>query len=213
MLNRRQGAFALVLGVGLWCGVAWATPEEDYKEALLAQGKDDLQTAMTLFKRAADGGHPLAMVSLGTILDQAEENEAGATWLRKAADIGEPSGMERLGEMLINGEVGKGREKEGLAWIEKAAGQKYGPSMVVLAKMVLTGRSFIPAEPERAMALLRGSAEAGYVPAIKELVRIYRQGADGIPPDSAQAQAWEAKLPKAAEPKSKTVTRKKADRQ
>ncbi|MBF0340345.1 MAG: sel1 repeat family protein [Magnetococcales bacterium] len=212
MMLTRKAMAGLAICLGLWGGAAWAAPEDDYKEGLLAQSKDDLQTAMTRFKRAAEAGHLLGMVALGTILDLAEENDAAIVWLLKAAEAGEPSGMERLGEMLIQGEGGKNREKEGLAWIEKGAGLKYPPAMVVLAKILLSGKSYAPVDTDRAMQLLQGAAEIGHVPAIKELVRIYRNGEAGVKADPAQAQAWEAKLPSAAETKTKAGTRKKGDK-
>ncbi|MBF0212965.1 MAG: sel1 repeat family protein [Magnetococcales bacterium] len=212
MMQTKQWLAGLAMVCSLSAGGAMAAPEDDYKEGLLAQGKDDLQTAMVLFKRAADAGHPLAMVAFGTILDLAEENEAALEWLRKAADAGEVAGMDRLGVMLLNGEGGKNREKEGLAWIEKAAGLNHGPSMVVLAKILFSGKSGVGVDGERGLKLLTSAAESGFIPAIKELVRIHRVGEAGVPPDPAAAQFWEAKLPKSVDHRPKTGKRSGGDK-
>ncbi|NGZ05956.1 MAG: sel1 repeat family protein [Magnetococcales bacterium] len=197
----------LVLGALLPAGV-WAAPEEDYKEGLHAQKGNDLQAAMVMFRRGAEAGHVLSMVALAVILDRAEENEEAGKWYRKAADAGEPSGILGLGVMQVTGELGKGREPEGLAWIEKAVAMKHPPAMLLLGKMLLESKSWLPADPGRALSLLQGAAEAGDVAAIKELVLIYRNGIEGVAKDLALAQSWEAKLPR-SDKKGKTGAGKK----
>ncbi|MBF0628376.1 MAG: sel1 repeat family protein [Magnetococcales bacterium] len=206
MSTKKGWVAGWIMLTALSAGMAHAAPEDDYKEGVQAQIKDDLQTAMPLFKRAAEAGHTPSMTALGTLLDQAEENDAALGWLTKAANAGDAAGMLGLGALLLSGDVGKNRDKEGLAWIEKSAEKQHGPAVMVLAKILMAGKNGATVDPERALRLLQTSAEAGFIPAIKELARIYRTGDAGVKPDPALAKSWEAKVPEPPRAK-KNVTR------
>ncbi|MBF0309386.1 MAG: sel1 repeat family protein [Magnetococcales bacterium] len=198
----KKGFYGLFLATLLAAGTAWASPEDDYKEGIKAQSRDDLQTAMSSFKRAAEAGHTRAMARLAIILDRAEENDAALVWFRKAADAGEAAGFLGIGVMMTNGDAGPKKEKEGLAMIEKAASMQYGPAMLVLAKVHLLGEFNQTPDLNKALSLLEKSADLGYVPAMKELARLYKAGTPDMKPDAAKAKSWEEKVKQSPNKKS-----------
>ena len=105
---------------------AFAGPEEDYKEASAASFRGDYETALRLFRSAANVGHAGAQFSLGEACRHGfgvEKNDVEAVkWHRLAADQGHAWGQHSLGLIYATGSVTVPQDLvAALMWLDLAA--------------------------------------------------------------------------------------------
>ncbi|MBF0131318.1 MAG: sel1 repeat family protein [Magnetococcales bacterium] len=172
-------------------------PEVLYREGLEAIKVNDLVASVGLFRGAAVAGHVPSMVKLADALDRSGENQEAMQWYEKAARLDSPEGALGLGQMLISGGYGKERIKEGVTWIRKAADQRFGAAMVILSGVIASDRFVEQPDPKEGFKLLNDAAEMGYLPAMKELIKVYSTGALGQKVDPVQVRMLEGKIQKA----------------
>ncbi|MBF0146599.1 MAG: sel1 repeat family protein [Magnetococcales bacterium] len=172
-------------------------PEVLYREGLEAIKVNDLVASVGLFRSAAVAGHVPSMVKLAEALDRSGENESALEWFEKAAKAGNPEGALGLGQLLISGGYGSERVKEGVDWIRKAADQRFGPAMVILSGVISSKRFVDQPDQGAALKLLNDAADMGYLPAMKELVKVYSNGALGQKVDPVMVRTLESKIQKA----------------
>jgi len=172
-------------------------PEVLYREGLEAIKINDLVASVGLFRGAAVAGHVPSMVKLADALDRSGENQEAMQWYEKAARLDSPEGALGLGQMLISGGYGNDRIKEGVTWIRKAADQRFGAAMVILSGVIASDRFVAQPDPKEGLKLLNDAAEMGYLPAMKELIKVYSHGTLGQKVDPVQVRMLEGKIQKA----------------
>lgn len=95
----------------------------------------DLPMAKIWFQKAADAGHLDAETTLGLLLFENGDHEAGLKWLRRAADQGEPRALLVYGTALYNGDGVSQDRILGYAYVSRAATQGLGPAKDTLAQL------------------------------------------------------------------------------
>ena len=93
-----------------------ATPAELEQTAVAAFAMRRPEIAEAAFRENASAGDPLALNSLGIILQRQERLSEAEAWFRAAADQGEPAAMTNLGVVLAD----QGRLAEAESWYEQA---------------------------------------------------------------------------------------------
>lgn len=174
-------ALSMVLVVAALCvaAPAHADAPADYAAGVAAHARGDVVTAMAMLRRAADAGHVPAMVRLAYLLDKAEENEAAFALYKRAADAGSSAAELALGVMYAAGEGVAADRGKALQWMSRAAGQRYGPALVTLARVYAQGDLGVTPDRAEARRLLELGAAAGYAPALQELTRLQDAATDG----------------------------------
>jgi TPR repeat protein len=153
---------------------AAATPEDDFTRGREAFERDDVVTAMRLLGRAADQGHTRAQTLLAYILDRAAENEAAFELYSRAAEKGDAEAMYGLGTMYVSGDAGEVSGEKAVEWFRRAMDAGHGHAVLVLAGAYLKGNLGLTEDRDRALALLKKGAAAGYEPARKMLEEVNR---------------------------------------
>ncbi len=90
------------------CFASCQSAEELYKEGeSFYKGSDgtaqDVEKAISLFKKAAKKGYPEANYTLGTIAIEKGNLQEGLEWFDKLVDSGEASAAERIGDLFYYG--------------------------------------------------------------------------------------------------------------
>ena len=108
---------------------------------LLSQGK--YAEALTLNRKAADEGNPVAQYNLGDIYDNGQgvpkDSAAAFKWFHKAADQGHIEAQAILGRMYIRGEGVAKAPAEAAKWSRKAAEQGHPYAQCNLAELYARG--------------------------------------------------------------------------
>ena len=99
--------------------------EQLYKMGLECQDDGNDTAAFQYLKKAAEGGHVLAQFTLGTIFERGsdavyQDLQQAQYWYGLAAEQGDPGAQFNLGYLFLQT---PDRHEEGIAWMEKAAGQ------------------------------------------------------------------------------------------
>lgn len=95
----------------------------------------NLAAAQTWFERAAVKGHLDAQTTLGLMLFESGDRNAGARWLKVAAEHGEPRALLVYGTALFNGDAVKKDPLLGYAYISRAAAQGLVPAKATLEQL------------------------------------------------------------------------------
>lgn len=95
----------------------------------------NLAAAQTWFERAARKGHVDAQTTLGLLLFQNGNRQAGLRWLREAADQGEPRAMLIHGTALFNGDGIARDPVRGYAYVSRSAAQGLGAAKATLEEL------------------------------------------------------------------------------
>lgn len=175
----------------------------------------DAKAATRWYTKAADGGHMLAQYNLGTAYSSGRGMVADPAlafkYLGMAATQGYAQAQHNLGMLYINGYGGVPDRKTGIAWLEKAAAQGLPLSkssleairveeaalggnpeaQYHLAQMNFTGKG-VKQDTQRAMQLLKSSADQGFAPAQYTMGFRYENG-DGVPRSIPKAFYWYTK--------------------
>jgi hypothetical protein len=164
----------------------------------------DLGAAQMWFQRAATSGHVDAETTLGLLLFQNGDRDAGLKWLRRAAEQGEPRALLVFGTALYNGDGVTQDKLLGYAFISRAAAQGLPPAKDTLAQL---DQMMAPADREKALALARsipsGSPVAAKVEKPKtetEHVALAKPAPAKLPPAKPKPKPKPA-APRAAEAK------------
>ena len=152
--------------------VTWAEKREAVKTLELLWDKGFIAAAYHLGKACRDG--------LGVLPDDEKAEE----WFRRSAAIGDAQPQYALGKFLQR----QGRKGEAALWYERAceSGNQY--AQYLLGKMCLLGDG-VPKDIERAVWLLRGSANQGNQYAQYVLGKLYLQGKE-VGQDQDAAEYW-----------------------
>jgi TPR repeat protein len=133
-------------------GSGFAEPKQDTDAAERAYARDDVVTAMALFRRAADAGYAPAQARLGDIFDAAEEDVLAVEYYRKAASQNLAAGEYGLGRMYDKGEGVAKDPAEALKWYLRAAEKDYLPAVQIIAQAYRDGALGLRASREDAEA-------------------------------------------------------------
>ena len=125
---------------------------------------EDLQQAVSWYRKAAEVGNAAGMDNLGRMYKSGQgvdkDYNQAATWFRKAAEAGDAPGMCDLGRMYEGG-LGVDRDdKQAVSWYRKAAeaGDTWG--MINLGRMYEHGLG-VEEDQQQAIAWYRKAAQLG----------------------------------------------------
>jgi serine/threonine protein kinase len=133
------------------------------------QARNSADTA--LMRRAAEMGEPRAMVAMGELSENNQDQQGALEWFRKAADAGDASGMLHLGAIY---EIGAGvpqDDKAAAYWYQKASDEGNSAAMYDLGAMYENG-SGVPEDLNKAKLLYQRAAENGNSEAQAALLRL-----------------------------------------
>lgn len=130
-----------------------------YKQALACETGEgrpqDLARAAALYLRAAELGHPDAMLALGQLYQSgrgvARDDAAAAGWYRRSAEAGSTVGQYNLALLLAAGSGVPQDLGSAIAWYERAAQGGFAKAQFNLA-LLLEQRRGSPADIEHAYA-------------------------------------------------------------
>jgi hypothetical protein len=162
----------------------------------------DLGAARMWFEKAATTGHLDAETTLGLLLFQNGDQEAGLKWLKQAAQQGEPRALLVYGTALYNGDGVTQDRLLGYAYVSRAAAQGLGPAKDTLDQL----DGLMPAtDRAKAVALARSIPTGTPVPpkSSEKPVRVAqtRSAPPETPPDSATPKQPTPKVVHVAPPK------------
>lgn len=152
---------SMLLALMVVSGELVATPEEEFEKGSKAFKKGDMITAMPMLESASNAGHVEAMLMLGFIYDNAEENETALGLYKRAAELGSAKGQFKYGLLLLKGEGTKKNSEEGIRWINKAVEQKHTPAMIFIAGSYLYGTNSLKEDTDRGMTILNQAISLG----------------------------------------------------
>ncbi|ABD55745.1 tetratricopeptide repeat protein [Jannaschia sp. CCS1] len=195
---------------------AEALPDEGaplYHLATASQAAGRHRRAVPLYERAAEAGVPAAFTRLGDYhnfgLRPVREDAAQAVeFYRQAADAGDPAGMATLAFMY---RLGRGVETdtgEMVRLMQMAADAGYPFAQINLAQTFLRGEGVLGGVDEalgipdarRAVPLLVDLANSGNTEAIQDLIQLYSDGAEGVPPSDFLRGGWVEQLAATGDP-------------
>lgn len=153
-----------------------ADAQSDYELGKKAFHNDDLVVAMQHLERAARNDHVEAMLLLGYILDQAEENEAALGHYHRAFDLGSAEAAMALGTMHASGDGVEKSADRAVDWYRKAADMGSSEAMSTLGQAHLNGELGLSVDRNAGYALLERAAAAGHEPARRLLEDAAGQG-------------------------------------
>ncbi|MDB4930549.1 MAG: hypothetical protein JWM10_3033 [Myxococcaceae bacterium] len=140
----------------------------------------ELETARSLFQRAAVHEHPGALHALSVIDVEAGDVDSEArsrALARRAAEAGDPFGQTTYGSMLIEGVGGEVEAAEGAVWLRRSARAGWAPAVWCLASYLRAG-SVAPLEGEDADSLLAQACELGSVDGLLHRAEVSLRGPD-----------------------------------
>jgi uncharacterized protein len=149
-----------------------------YRDGVAGVPKNPV-TAYGWFARAAQSGHPLAMVEvandyyLGRGVD--EDHKAAFDWFLRAADAGVRVAQRNLATLYDLGDGVTQSDADAAAWYRKAAEQDDAIAMTQLSHHLRWGRG-VPEDLAESWDWLTKAAEAGFPAAQSELGRFYEDG-------------------------------------
>ena len=164
-LRSRLSRFLACLILLACLGTAFADAQSEYELGEKAYQSEDLITAMAHLDRAAESGHPKAMLLLGYIYDKAEENTLAMTYYLKAYERGDAEAAVAIGTMYASGDGVERNRETARSWYEKAAASGDGMALETLGLAYMNGDLGLYKDPERGRELLRQAADNGHLPA------------------------------------------------
>jgi TPR repeat protein len=152
--------------------------------------KQDLPTALRLFKVAAEKNHPGAMNAYGQMLQNGQGMTAdpakAAEWYKKAAEAGLADAQNNLGMMYLNGKGVTRDLKEAFRLFELAAKQGDAWGLNNLGGMYEVGWG-VAQDREKALDLYRQAAAKGNEGAAANLKRLVPEDRAAVPAAGAAA--------------------------
>ena len=165
-----------------------------------ASWQQDFAQSAEWFRKSAQAGNPLAMMSMGSIYENGrgveKDNAQAIDWYRKAANAGNVQGMLALGRAYRDGIGVQKDDAQALTWFRQATVHGGAPAMYGVGRMYETTGTHDPkANPslekdyQQAVNWYGKSATLGYAPAMMALASAYERGA-GVERDLGQAASW-----------------------
>ena len=154
--------------------------DPDYILALLAEEKNDFESARKFYTKAANADSGAAQHNLGVLSLEGkggpQDYAEAAKWFRKAAEQGVPNSQANLGKQYVEG-LGVPKDLgEALKWIRKSAEQHFADGEYKLGIMYFNGYGTEKNETEGYKWIERAAAQ--HHPLALDLQR-KRQGAGG----------------------------------
>ena len=195
----KQGASILVrLAISLWLLAAPLvkadSPDELMSRAETAFNRADVISAMSLYRKAAEMGHPPAQSRLAYLLDISESNEEAAKWYGLAAEQGFAEAEFGLAQMYASGEGVERDNERAVELFTRAANQDHAQAIRVLALAYEKGQLGLRVDYDKALLWLNTGVTAGDTWSIKWLSTAYRRGGLGLRIDPQRAEALEKQL-------------------
>jgi hypothetical protein len=164
-----------------------ATTLANGRYAFQALARNDVQSAVKMFRDESAKGCPMTDYWLGYILLQAQpplrDTVLGANLMDQAAKNGYPEAMYSAGFMYLNGKAVKKDEAVAKQWLLKAA--KAG----VVTAYTLLGTAEDKANPTQAATYYQQAADLGEPVAMYYLALLYRDGR-GVTKNDYQYNNW-----------------------
>jgi TPR repeat protein len=156
----------------------------------------DYGKALLWLKRAAEGGHHVAMYDLARLLQQgkpgiAKNDKVALEWMTKAADEGLLQAQIQLAEMYGHGQNVAKNIPEALKWTMKIANDP-GASVFWIDKagdIFFEGWETVPKNYPMARRFYERAAAKGDATALTRLADMYRNGL-GVEKDEAKADEY-----------------------
>lgn len=171
-------------------------------------GDDSAFKSLACYMRAAEQGHPEALMAVHGLLSAGAGRAADAC-LRQAAESGHAQAQSTLGQRFISGERLDPSSEQAHDWLERAARQGNADAQCALGDWFATGHGRAPdfvsagdvgdwlaaghgSAPDfvQARQWYEKAAQQGHVKAQWLLGGLYANGAAGVPRDGKQAALW-----------------------
>jgi TPR repeat protein len=162
--------------------------------------------AVALVVWAALCGHASAQKSP----QQKQPQRIDPAELQNWAERGDADAQFELGLRMLTGEGVKKNDKEGVAWMEKAANQKHLRAQFIMGSLYEDG-SGVTKNEEKAFAWYQQSAENGFAPAQQAVAMAYDLG-KGVKKDPEKATEWLQKAADQNHPPALTALAAKIER-
>lgn len=174
-----------------------------YHLATAAQASGRHRRAVPLYEQAAENGVAAALTRLGDyhnfgLRPVREDAEQAVEFYRQAAEAGDPAGMATLAFMYRLGRGVETNTAEMVRLMQMAADAGYPFAQFNLGQTYLRGEGVrggvdealgIP-DARRAVPLLVAAANSGNIEAVQDLIELYSDGAEGVPPSDFLRGGW-----------------------
>lgn len=144
----------------------------------------DSVRAITLLRRAAEGGYAPAANMLGYKLikgeGMAQDPKEGLEWVERAAEAGDPKALSNIGYLLLNGEGIEKDESKAAFWLEKASDKGNSTARSMLGDLYRDGRG-VERDSVKADSLYRAAFENGLTDAGYKLYDLVVSSQDSLP--------------------------------
>jgi TPR repeat protein len=159
-------------------------------ERLRPQSSD--AEALSLYRRAAESGHVVAMRVLAQRLRDANDSQWWE-WLERAARGGNPKAMSSLGLALLSTEERERRDaKQGIEWLERASKRGEVTAPVELSSLLATGFSGVAADATASRRWLVRACALGHLESHDVLAGYLIRGVGGERDDVGAVELWAA---------------------
>ncbi|KAF9536835.1 hypothetical protein EC957_009583, partial [Mortierella hygrophila] len=156
------------------------------------RSKQDYQTAMECYLKAANQGHASAQSNIGVMYDEGkgvpQDFAKAMEWFRMAADQGDARAQSNIGVMYDEGNGVPQDFAKAMEWYRMAADQGDARAQYNISVMYHLGKG-VPQDFAKAMEWLRMPAEQGNARAQCAIGFMYEEG-KGVPQDFAKAMEW-----------------------
>jgi TPR repeat protein len=165
-----------------------------FEEGKQHQKAGDHESALNLFRIAAQRGYVDAMFELGGLLFEGyrvkRDYSEAARWYQLAADKGHAQSQFKLGSIFEYGYGLAADYKEALRWYLKAAEQGYAEAQLSAGWLYKMLRPGIKEDYRLADFWLRKAAAQGLTRAELELGYLYQSGGKGVEQNFTEAASW-----------------------
>ena len=148
----------------------------------------DPEMAIAFFKIAAELGHMLAQMAVGSYYYALNDCYEAIKWIGMAAELGNAEALFNMGIFYLEG-MGCDQDMEKCAnYLHRAARRRHPEAQFAYADLLSNGWG-IEQDEKRAMKWYLDAAENGHVEAMYRLGEIYAEGRI-VPEDLAAAAKW-----------------------
>ena len=150
--------------------------------------EQDPEMAIAFFKIAAELGHMLAQMAVGSYYYALNDCYEAIKWIGMAAEMGNAEALFNMGIFYLEG-MGCDQDMEKCAnYLHRAARRRHPEAQFAYADLLSNGWG-IELDEKRAMKWYLDAAENGHVEAMYRLGEIYAEGRI-VPEDLAAAAKW-----------------------
>lgn len=150
--------------------------------------EQDPEMAIAFFKIAAELGHMLAQMAVGSYYYALNDCYEAIKWIGMAAEMGNAEALFNMGIFYLEG-MGCDQDMEKCAnYLHRAARRRHPEAQFAYADLLSNGWG-VEQDEKRAMKWYLDAAENGHVEAMYRLGEIYEEGRI-VPEDLAAAAKW-----------------------